>query len=146
MNRIASTLLLPVAALSLLACKRSNEVPEESTRTMEPGVTQAAGEQVELGGNAQAIESLASARCAREQRCNNFGADKKFASHQDCMTKMKAEKYDELNAEECRGGINRKELEECLQEIRNDDCNNPLDTLGRLTACRSSDLCKATAP
>ncbi|WP_438031284.1 DUF6184 family natural product biosynthesis lipoprotein [Sorangium sp. So ce233] len=45
---------------------------------------------------------------------------------------------------ECPGGIDSNELNECLQEIGNDDCNNPLDTLGRIVACRSSDLCRAT--
>jgi hypothetical protein len=36
-----------------------------------------------------------------------------------------------------------KELDECLEEIRNEDCGNPFDTLGRLAACRENDICKA---
>jgi hypothetical protein len=28
--------------------------------------------------------------------------------------------------------------------IRKEDCNNPIDTLGRLAACRMNDMCKAT--
>ncbi|KYF92916.1 hypothetical protein BE17_12295 [Sorangium cellulosum] len=93
---------------------------------------------------ASAVDSIVAARCDREARCNNVGQGREYASKDACATRIRAEWRDELNFAECPGGIDSKELNECLQEIRNDDCNNPFDTLGRIVACRSSDLCRAT--
>ncbi|WP_437909655.1 DUF6184 family natural product biosynthesis lipoprotein [Sorangium sp. So ce327] len=93
---------------------------------------------------ASAVDSIVAARCDREARCNNVGQGREYASKEACATRIRAEWRDELNFVECPGGIDSKELNECLQEIRNDDCNNPFDTLGRIVACRSSDLCRAT--
>jgi hypothetical protein len=59
----------------------------------------------------------------------------------ECTTKLSDEKSDDLNFKDCPRGIDKKELNECLASIKKEDCNNPLDSLSRLTACRSSDLC-----
>jgi hypothetical protein len=90
------------------------------------------------------VDRIAEARCKREARCNNIGADEDFKSHDACLSSIREKTRDDLNASDCPGGIDQKELNECLEEINNDSCNNPLDTLGRLAACRSSDMCKAT--
>jgi hypothetical protein len=89
------------------------------------------------------VQTLAQVRCEREERCNNVGPDGKYVSRESCVSKLAAEKYDDLNLSQCPGGLDQKELGECLAEIRNEDCNSPLDTLGRLAACRSSDLCNS---
>lgn len=89
------------------------------------------------------VSRLASARCEREVRCNNVGSDHKFVSREQCEASINGSLQSELNAWDCQGGVDTKELEECLTEIRNEDCGNPLDTIGRLAACRSSDMCKA---
>ena len=120
--------------------------PSIPTRTVESDTTQAAGEQVtSTRGTAveQAVASIAKARCARESRCSNVGSGKKYATESECLTKLESEKYDDLNGEECLGGIDQKELAECLEEIDDQDCNNPLDAVGQVAACRSSDLCRA---
>ena len=122
-----------------LGCKRE-------TRTVESDTTQAAGEQVATTrGTAvkEAVTSIAKARCARESRCDNVGAGKKYATERECMSTLESEKYDDLNGDECQGGIDQKELAECLEEINDQDCNNPLDAVGQVAACRSSDLCRA---
>lgn len=95
------------------------------------------------GGQGSAIASITQARCQREQRCGNIGADKKFDSQGKCMSEIRETWKDELNTRECRGGIVQKELQECLEEVRNEDCNNPFDTLNRVLACREGDICKA---
>jgi hypothetical protein len=41
----------------------------------------------------------------------------------------------------CPAGIREKELSDCLQAIREEDCGNPLDAIARLNACRSGNLC-----
>jgi hypothetical protein len=95
------------------------------------------------GNQASAVAQITAARCAREQRCNNIGTDKKFDTSDECMTEIRKQWADDLNARECPGGVVQKELSECLDEIRNEDCGNPFDTLGRVTACREGDICKA---
>lgn len=95
------------------------------------------------GLQGQAAQQIAEARCARESRCGNVGIDKDYSSAEQCETKISEEWRDELNAYECPGGVVMKELQECLEEIKTEDCASPFDTLGRVAACRESDICKA---
>ena len=94
----------------------------------------------------QALDSIASARCDRAASCNNVGEDKKFATKQECVEKVKEDKLEGLNSAECKLGVDQQSLSDCLTSIRNEDCNSPLDTLSRLAACRSSVMCKGAAP
>jgi hypothetical protein len=89
-----------------------------------------------------AVDKIVEARCDRELKCANVGADKKFADRAACSAAVKKSLADELNAEDCPAGIDTKELDECLHESRNEDCKNPFDKVGRLAACRTSDLCR----
>ena len=89
-----------------------------------------------------ATASIADSRCARELRCENIGPDKKYSSMDDCEARVKSDWRDDLNARECPAGIDRAQLEECLEEIRNEDCANPFDTLGRVAACTVGQLCE----
>jgi hypothetical protein len=91
-----------------------------------------------------AVEIITNARCAREARCENVGAGRDYASAEACEADIREDWADELNAFECPGGVVEKELDECVEEITNEDCNSPFDTLGRIAACRSSDICLAT--
>jgi hypothetical protein len=88
-----------------------------------------------------AVRSIANARCDREQRCGNIGADKDFASVDGCEEKIKADWNDELNKYECPNGIVQAELDECLNDIKQEDCGNPFDSLARVMSCNSSDIC-----
>jgi hypothetical protein len=88
-----------------------------------------------------AVLLVTESRCSREARCKNIGAKHKYATMAECTTKLAEEKSDDLNFKDCPRGIDKKELDECVTAIKKEDCNNPLDSLNRLTACRSSDLC-----
>ena len=94
------------------------------------------------GALAGAVDRIAEARCAREQRCNNIGADEDYSSKEACLSEIRNGIRDELNASDCPGGVDSSELSECVTEIQNEDCNNPIDKLGRIAACRTSDICK----
>jgi hypothetical protein len=95
--------------------------------------------------NESAIDRIIHARCAREAACNKIGGgDKRFTSRDVCMQKIRADMRDDLKKSECPRGIDGKELEECLTEIRDENCNNPIDAISRLAACRTSDLCLKT--
>jgi hypothetical protein len=91
--------------------------------------------------SASAVSSIVEARCDREARCENIGAKEKFKTWAECKKEIAAKSSDKIGAPECPGGIDQHELSECLTEIRNEGCGNPLDTLERVAACNSADLC-----
>lgn len=88
-----------------------------------------------------ATEQIAESRCQREQQCGNIGPDKTFSSTQDCLARIQSDWKDELNARQCPGGVNQKELNECLEQVRTEDCGNPFHTLARITECTSRQIC-----
>jgi len=90
---------------------------------------------------ASAVTSLAAERCDREVRCKNIGAKEKYKTRGECIAEMERDKRDDLNSDVCPGGIRQKELNDCLQAVHDEACGNPLDTLTRLAACRSGNLC-----
>jgi len=89
-----------------------------------------------------ASQSIAEARCARETRCDNVGGDKKYSTLEDCIVRIRTDWQDDLNARECPGGVNQHELDECLGEIRSEECGNPFDSLERIAACTSGQICQ----
>ena len=88
-----------------------------------------------------AADSIAEARCAREQRCENVGDGKKYSSQTDCMARIRSDWKDDLNARECPGGVNQTELNECIGAIRAEECSSPFDTLDRVTECTAAAIC-----
>lgn len=88
-----------------------------------------------------ATESIAESRCARESRCDNVGVDKKFSSMEDCVLRVRADWKDELSSRECPSGIDEAQLNECLNEIRGEECSSPFDTLARVAACTTDQIC-----
>lgn len=119
--------------------------------TERAGQTDLSREGTELGSQQKggvsvqaAVQSIVASRCSREARCNNIGTDHKYKSLAECKAKLGEERKDDLDLAECPRGIDKKELDECLAAIQKEDCNNPLDKLSRLAACRSSDLCLST--
>ena len=94
------------------------------------------------GGEARsATRSIADARCDREQRCENVGDGKKYASDEVCENQIRGDWANDLNAYECPNGIVDAELDECLAAIRAEECNSPFDTLSRVTACTAGQIC-----
>jgi hypothetical protein len=90
---------------------------------------------------ASAVASIAGARCDREVRCGHVSARDKWRTRAACVAEMKRDRRDDLNSDVCPGGIREKELNDCLVSIRDEDCGNPLDSIARLNACRSGNLC-----
>lgn len=141
-------ILVPALCLVALgACRERDrerahvDVDRERDKT---GSTTVTGANVGAVSNENAIDRIVAARCAREVTCNNVGTDKHFTTREVCSQKLKSDMRDDLSAKDCPRGIDQKELNECLQSIQKEDCNNPIDMIGRLTACRTSDLCLKT--
>ncbi len=105
------------------------------------GTTTVTGADVGSLSNAMAVERIVAARCARETACNNVGSDKHFTNHDVCAKELRSKIGDDLKPGECPRGIDAKELDECMDSIRAESCNNPIDTISRLAACRASDMC-----
>ncbi|MFT3923605.1 MAG: DUF6184 family natural product biosynthesis lipoprotein [Myxococcales bacterium] len=91
--------------------------------------------------NSLAVRSIADARCEREARCGNIGADQDYADKDICEEKIRAEWNDDLNKYECPNGVVQAELDECLRDIKQEDCGNPFDSLARMISCNSGDIC-----
>lgn len=89
-----------------------------------------------------AVSAIAKARCEREARCENIGADKSYTSVGACEEKIRADWAGDLNKYECPGGTVKAELDECLADVRSEDCGNPFDTLSRIAQCNASDICQ----
>lgn len=154
--KIAKTLILTLVTLggASTGCDRNRSddeaitdreaVPLAETRADTPGNEPSTNEDTAIpGAQAQAGADIAKARCEMESRCGNVGLDKDYASEGACRAKFQEDLADDLNFKDCPGGIVQKELSECLQEIRGEECDSPLDALSRIAACRESDLCKA---
>lgn len=92
---------------------------------------------------ALARETYAAARCDREVRCNRIGEGRRHASREACLQTARTDRNDSWDAADCQSnGINQNELDECLNAVRNEDCNNPIEALQRLTACRAGEVCR----
>lgn len=145
------TVVLTLAALSLVACSRSKPVDEKSTVITETTPSKGASmdDQDKAGTttltsaawlpNESAMDRIALARCARESTCADV--TRRVVDPASCVNDMKARMWSSLRADVCPAGIRGGELEECIQAIQHESCGSPLETLSRLTACRTSELC-----
>jgi hypothetical protein len=93
------------------------------------------------GETRSATRDIAHARCDREARCNNIGADHKYATEDACEEQIRTDWANDLNTYECPNGVVEQQLEECLAAIRAEDCNSPFDTLSRVGECQSPQIC-----
>lgn len=140
MRHIEVFTLIAGLGISLVGCNKEAERP-----AAEPTPPTVAGRDPVTNSPsppASARDSIAEARCARERHCNNIGDNKKFSSQQDCLSRIRADWKDDLNARECSSGINQQQLDECLTAVRGEDCDNPFDTLSRVAACTKGQICE----
>jgi len=129
---------LGAGLLAMVGCTKAHEAEPATARntdtSLPPAMTPASRTRT-------AAEQIAQARCEREQQCGNIGSDQKYSSSQDCISRIQSDWKDDLNGRQCPGGINQKELQECLGQIRAEACENPFDTLARITECTAAQIC-----
>jgi hypothetical protein len=87
----------------------------------------------------QAVGEVSTARCDHEQRCNHVGAEMRYSDRDHCMNVMHSEARRDF--EQCRAGVDQKDLRECLTEIANEDCNSAVQRLEAYKECHVDDLC-----
>ena len=153
MKLVHGSLVGVLCFAALFACKDKgidrdgNESPGDRSGAAgdRSGTTTVTGANVGGGlSNALAVERVVAARCARETACNNIGSDKHFTDYDVCSRQLRMQIGKDLDPGACPSGIDAKELDECLESIRTESCNNPIDTISRLAACRTSDMCLKT--
>jgi hypothetical protein len=105
------------------------------------GTTTITGAEVGALSSDVAVQRIVSARCAREAACNNVGTDKRFTDSDACARNLRSSLSDDLKPSACPRGIDASAVEKCMEAIRSESCNNPVDTISRLAACRTSDMC-----
>jgi hypothetical protein len=88
-----------------------------------------------------AVNRLTARRCEREFDCNNIGAGKKYEDHGACEREVAHDLRAELRPANCTYGVRGDKLEQCMQELRNEKCGNPLDAVSRLATCRTGRIC-----
>ena len=81
-----------------------------------------------------AIMRLTTARCEREAACNNLGSGKKYADREACMSEAGQSARGTLRADQC-AMIDQSKLSSCLNDIKNERCSNPIDSLDSMTSC-----------
>ena len=105
------------------------------------GATTVTGADIGALSNELAVARIVAARCARETSCNNVGADKHFVDHDVCARDVHAKLASDLDRNQCPRGLDSLAVDRCMDAIRAESCNNPIDTISRLAACRGSDMC-----
>lgn len=149
MRRSLSVFIVCSAAISLgAACHKRGERAEPEHAHDHDGDHDESHDEAHVsglrgpGGEARsAARNIATARCQREARCNNIGADHKYATEEVCDEQIRSEWANNLNAYDCPNGVVDVELEECLNAVRSEDCNSPFDTLSRVSACTAGQIC-----
>jgi hypothetical protein len=105
------------------------------------GTTTVTGADIGALPNELAVARIVAARCARETSCNNVGPDKHFVNHDVCARELSSRIGDDLKPSDCPRGIDSAAVDKCMDAIRTESCNNPIDTISRLATCRTSDMC-----
>lgn len=120
---------------------RSGAADPKSAGADQVGTTTVTGADLGALSSDLAVQRIAAARCARETACNNVGADKQFVDQDACARAIRTKLGTELEPSSCPRGIDAEATDRCMEAIRTESCNNPVDTLTRLAACRASELC-----
>jgi hypothetical protein len=90
--------------------------------------------------NEEAITTIAEARCAREEACNNIGRGKSYQSKDACKREASHDARADLRSENC-GTIDTNKLDKCVSTINDERCGNPFDAIGRVVACQQKEIC-----
>lgn len=84
---------------------------------------------------------IATARCEREVKCNNVGAEGKYVTQEDCVVSLEPATRGELDSRDCPPGVSEVELKECTEEIKQTDCDRPVQNIDLIAECSNEELC-----
>jgi hypothetical protein len=135
-----SLMCLAMASCLTSACDR-DEPARPGADSLEPGSAEPPPGAATNTAKERALDALASARCERELRCENIGAQKSYGSMDSCRAEVRSEWQKGFDAETCTGGIVEEKLNGCLAQLRDEKCDHPIATLGRMGACQPGAMC-----
>lgn len=142
MNLVHRSTLGAACLVTLVACSRTERTYDDKSGAGDrAGTTTVTGADLRGLSSDLAVDRVVAARCQREAACSNIGSDKHFTNPDTCARELHSKVGADLTASECPRGIDAKELDECMESIRTESCNNPVDTISRLAACRTSEMC-----
>jgi hypothetical protein len=87
-----------------------------------------------------AVNELTSQRCQRAVDCKQVGTGKKYEDLGACERQLDHDLRTPLRPATCTYGVREEKLEECLEEIRTQQCSSPRATLDT-KMCRAGRLC-----
>jgi hypothetical protein len=127
--RLSIAFVFTLLGLALGGCERKDG--------SEPALTPASGQRSEVD---RASDEITAARCRRELSCNDIWPDKTYETYDECVAALWKDTRHELDG--CEEGIDDAELRECLYEIAEDGCDDPLGRFDRSVACKIDDVCQ----
>ena len=137
------TWLMRAGTLALVAGACGGSVAEApfstTTTTMAPIETR--GSPAAVIANQDAVERMASARCARESACANIGSGQAFPSYAACTQDAQRLQHQRLSGQLCANGVNGYALSRCLDDIGSQPCGEP-GSLDVPSSCASLMLCR----
>lgn len=152
----AAPCVLLALSVPLTACQRdrasalSSITADRGTPLPSPG--DARVRDVSHVANVEAIDQLASLRCARDVRCSGVGGagrDTRVAHGDNCLHHARRELRATISVTECPAGIDATELDACLdavRAVRAASCSTLTEgAIDRLPACRRGVLCAKVA-
>jgi len=127
-------LLIGFGSLAMLGACIGHEQPAPPS---EPVLTPAAALNV---APADAIASIAAARCDSAMRCNRVGPYGEFKDREHCLNLMRTRSQYEVR--DCPHGVDPRTLDRCLSRVSTDPCANvSFQGVDRFTACTDNYLC-----
>jgi hypothetical protein len=87
------------------------------------------------------LDGIADALCDYETRCGHVGTNGKYGDRSACIADQREQRTAENQTEDCEGGIDTGRMSSCLAAIRNNKCDDVVDTTARIAACRLAMLC-----
>jgi hypothetical protein len=146
MKLIRNTLGVAACGLALFGCARQLNAPGAPTTTTSGTVSDTEIQRsIEsapvMYDNASA--RIADVRCEHELTCEQVGADKRFATREECTRDERRRTRDQLTSAECPNGVDGSKLQSCLASISQKECTDLVFSLQSVEACRGSTLCGA---
>jgi hypothetical protein len=89
----------------------------------------------------QVASAVAEALCVREQRCGEVGEGEQYDRFGACLADLEPDALEDVDADQCHGGISREGMQNCLARIRVTDCDVGAGWLESLDACAEDEIC-----
>ena len=122
--------LFAVALAALGACTREPERVSVTQTTSAAFVSEGA------------TDDITTARCNREQACKHLGAGQRYPTFDACRNALAPDTRATAQPQECSGGISDQNLSNCLSDIRNEPCENRMDSIALFNQCQKGNLCR----